>query len=146
MRRHIDHIKDAVYERNYVYNFHYHVIWTTKYRHPVFTTPALVDEMKMILVASATSADTEIEEMEVMSDHVHLLVSFKPKYAPTEVVKIIKGLSAKRFFEAHPEIKSQKFWGGHLWSNSYYMSTLGDMSKEVVEQYIRNQYKGAEKK
>ena len=40
----------------------------------------------------------------------------------------------------HPEIRDQKFWGGHLWSHSYFMSTLGDMSREVVEKNIRNQY------
>ncbi|MCB4716315.1 hypothetical protein DVS31_08750, partial [Limosilactobacillus fermentum] len=39
----------------------------------------------------------------------------------------------------HPEIRQSQYWGGHLWSPSYYMSTLGNMSKEVVEQYINNQ-------
>ncbi|WP_235805917.1 IS200/IS605 family transposase, partial [Levilactobacillus koreensis] len=74
-------------------------------------------------------------------DHVHLLLSFKPKYAPTNVVKAFKGGSARLFFELHPEIKAQQFWGGHLWSPSYFMSTLGDMSRQNVENYIANQRK-----
>ena len=78
--------------------------------------------------------------MEVMPDHVHLLISFKPKYAPSSIVKSFKGHSAKQFFKNHPDIKNDKFWGGHLWSHSYYMSTLGNMSKETVEHYIQNQY------
>ena len=133
-------LSDAIYERNYVYNFHYHLIWTTKYRHPVFTTIALVEEMKGILRSLAVQMEVTIEEMEVMDDHVHLLLSFKPKYAPTNIVKNFEGSSARIFFQRHPEIKAAQFWGGHLWSHSYYMSTLGNMSKATVEKYIQSQY------
>jgi putative transposase len=142
MRRHIDRIDGARYERGYVYNFHFHLIWVTKYRNDIFTTPELVLEMKEILQHIADLGDITIETMEVMPDHVHLLVSFKPKYAPTDVVKNLKGTSARLFFKAHPEIKKARMWGGKLWSNSYYMSTLGNMSKDVVERYIQNQYRG----
>ncbi len=141
MRRKIERIKDAVYERGYVYNFHFHLIWVTKYRCPAFTTPELMQDMKDILAKIAGLNDITIETMEVMPDHVHLLISFKPKYAPTNVVKALKGGSARLFFEKHPDIKTWKFWNGHLWSSSYYMSTLGNMSKEMVEKYIQNQYK-----
>ncbi len=135
-----ERIDGAIYERNYVYNFHYHLIWVTKYRKEVFTTPALVQEMKDILLQQAQVSDITIEEMEVMPDHIHLMVSCKPKMAPSTVVKCLKGHSAKLFFKNHPEIRDHAFWGGHLWSHSYYMSTLGNMSKDVVERYIRNQY------
>lgn len=135
-----ERVPDAIYERNYVYNFHFHLIWVTKYRNPAFTTPELVCDMKSILSKLAADKEISIEEMEVMPDHIHMLISFKPKYAPSDIVKYLKGHSAKQFFEKHPEIRDYEFWGGHLWSHSYYMSTLGNMSKEVVEQYIRNQY------
>lgn len=133
------HLDEAISERNYVYNFHFHLIWVTKYRHPAFTTPQLIKDMQVILQRIANLNEVIIERMEVMPDHVHLLISFKPKYAPTNIVKAFKGGSARLFFEKHPEIKAQKFWGGHLWSHSYYMSTLGNTSKEVVEHYIDNQ-------
>lgn len=136
-------LDDAIYERNYVYNFHFHLIWVTKYRNAAFTTPQLVSDMKTILHRIAELNEVTIEQMEVMPDHVHMLISFKPKYAPTNIVKAFKGGSARMFFEKHPEIKQQKFWDGHLWSPSYYMSTLGNMSKEVVEKYINNQRKNA---
>ena len=105
----------------------------------MFTTPELTDEMKDILWNLSAKIDVLIKEMEVMPDHVHLLVSFKPKYALTDVVKALKGHSARQFFANHPEIRDAKLWNGHLWSHSYYMRTLGNMSKEVVTQYIRNQ-------
>ncbi|GEO69284.1 IS200/IS605 family transposase [Levilactobacillus acidifarinae] len=129
----------AIYERNYVYNFHFHLIWVTKSRQPVFTTPALTADMQIILKRIAMLNEVTIEQVEIMPDHIHLLISFKPKYAPTNMVKAFKGGSARMFFEKHPEIKAQKFWGGHLWSHSYYMSTLGNLSKETVEKYIANQ-------
>ena len=135
-----ERVEGAVYERNYVYNFHYHLIWVTKYRKQVFTTDVLVNEMKQILEELAEEKEIVIEEMEVMPEHVHLLLSFKPKHAPSDIVKYMKGHSAKRFFQSHPEIRDHAFWGGHLWSHSYYMSTLGNMSREVVEKYIRTQY------
>ncbi len=141
MKRHIDHIEGAIYERGYVYNFHYHVIWVTKYRNPIFTTPELVQEMKAILLHVAEVGDITIETMEVMPDHVHLLVSCKPKHAPTSIVKTLKGTSARLFFKTHADIKGNNMWGGKLWSNSYYISTLGNMSKDVVERYVQNQYK-----
>jgi putative transposase len=132
-------VAGAIYTQTYVYNFHFHLIWTTKYRHKTFVTPELVNDMKDILQRIADLNEIVIETMEVMPDHVHMLLNFKPKMAPTNVVKALKGGSARLFFEQHPEIKRDKFWGGHLWTRSYYMSTLGDMSKEVVERYINAQ-------
>ena len=137
----INKIKNAHYERGYVYNFHYHLIWCTKYRNKVFSTPELVNDMKELLVYIAELNEVTIETMEVMPDHVHMLLSFKPKKCPTDIVKAFKGGSARMFLEKHPEIKKKYYWGtAHLWSNSYYMSTLGNMSKDIVEKYINTQY------
>ena len=135
-----ERIPGAVYERNYVYNFHYHLVWAKKYRKALFTTEALVNEMKGILNELADFKEIRIESMEVMPDQIHLLLSFKPKHAPSSIVKYLKGHSAKLFFQNHPEIREHELWGGHLWSHSYYMSTVGNMSKEVVEKYIEEQY------
>lgn len=132
-------IKDAVYTRRYIYNFHYHLIWVTKYRHKIFVTDQLSEEMKQILSSIAKDNNIVIEKMEVMPDHVHVLISFPPSKAPASVIKALKGRSAYIFLKRHPEIKQSQYWGGHLWSPSYYMSTLGNMSKEVVEKYINDQ-------
>ena len=142
MKRHIDKIPEAHYERGYVYNLHFHIIWVTKYRNPCFITDELVQEMKQILLTIAEQAEFEIEEIEVMPEHVHLLISFKPKFSITDVIKFLKGHSARIFFLNHPEIKKNSFWGGKLWSPSYYVGSVGNMSKETVRQYILNQYDG----
>ena len=129
----------TVYTRRYVYNFHYHLIWVTKYRHKTFSDDQLSNEMKDILYQVAKDNNIIIERMEIMPDHVHVLISFPPSKAPTSAIKALKGRSAFIFLKHHPEIRQSQCWGGHLWSSSYYMSTLGNMSKEVVEKYIANQ-------
>ena len=98
--------------------------------------------MKNILLDIAVQADIIIQEIEIMPEHVHILCSFKPKYSITDIVKNLKGSSARIFLSKHPEIKNSKFWGNKLWSPSYYVGTVGNMSKETVRQYILNQYDG----
>lgn len=132
-------MSEAIQERGYLYNFHFHLVWVTKYRHETFNTPELVEEMEGFIKDAAKERDITIESLEVMPDHVHMLISFKPKLSATTVVKNLKGISARRFLLKHPDIQQEKFWGGNLWSRSYYMSTLGDMSKKTVENYINNQ-------
>lgn len=126
------------HERTNVYDFNFHLVWVTKYRKEIFTTGAKRDSMKKILQAIAKKNNVEIENMEVMPDHIHMMISFAPKYTPSSIVKAFKGGSAKQWFIKYPETKSQ-LWGGHLWASSFFMSTLGNVSKEIVSQYIDSQ-------
>nr|WP_319996689.1 IS200/IS605 family transposase [Limosilactobacillus mucosae] len=81
-----------------------------------------------------------MEKMEVVPDHVHMLISFKPKYSATNIVKALKGAAREySYVIIQKSSKGNTGGGGHLWSRSYYMGTLGNMSKEVVERYIANQ-------
>ena len=131
-------IEDAVYERGYVYNFNFHLIWCTKYRQPAFTTPELVQEMKDILMEQAKLSGITVKTMEVMPDHIHLLADCKPQLRLSDAIKILKGNTARWLFMAHPEIK-QQLWGGHLWNPSYFVATVSDRSREQVMQYINSQ-------
>jgi len=140
-----DKIKDAGYEKHYVYNAHYHLIWCTKYRNQIFTDTALAQEMKDILLETAELNEIKIEKIEVMPEHVHLLISFKPSKSGSSVVKALKGRSGRMFFKNHPEIKQSRMWGAHLWSPSYYFGTVGSMSKETIEKYINDQIYNAVK-
>ncbi|MFW3455085.1 IS200/IS605 family transposase, partial [Aerococcus viridans] len=65
-------------------------------------------------------------------------ISFNPKHAASSIVKTLKGKSARLWFKAYPETKTM-LWGGHLWTPSYFMATVGSMSKETVKKYIENQ-------
>lgn len=124
--------------RTNVYNFNFHLVWVTKYRHEVFNDSEKQDAMKEMLASICVEHDITVQELVVRPDHIHMLISFNPKHAPSSIVKTLKGKSARLWFKAYPETKAT-LWGGHLWSPSYFMSTVGNMSKETVEKYIQNQ-------
>lgn len=84
-----DKIKDAGYEKHYVYNTHYHLIWCTKYRNQIFTNTNLAEKMRKILLQIAEDNQIKIEKMEIMPEHVHLLVSFKPSKSGSSVLNDI---------------------------------------------------------
>ena len=124
--------------RGYVYKLEYHLIWTMKYRHQVLMD-SVADELKVILQDIADQNGLEIVSMEVMPDHVHLLLGATPQHAIPDFVKALKGASARRMFAAFPELK-EKLWGGHLWNPSYCILTVSENTKQQVQQYIESQH------
>ena len=125
------------YGRGYVYSLQYHIVWCTKYRREVLTAGA--DEYcKKLLSELAGKYSFRILAVEVMPDHIHILIDAKPQFYISDMVKIMKGSLARRLFLRYPEIK-KKLWGGHLWNPSYCVVTVSDRSREQVEQYIESQ-------
>ena len=124
--------------RTNVYDFNFHLVWVTKYRKEIFTTIEKQNAMQDMLTHICDEHDIVIQSLQVMPDHIHMLISFNPKHAASNIVKTLKGKSARRWFKAYPETKAM-LWGGHLWTPSYFMSTVGSMSKETVKKYIENQ-------
>ena len=76
--------------------------------------------------------DIEIVELEVPVDNIHMVVRTEPKIAPSYVMQVIKNISAREFFRMHPEIKRQYFWGGKLWTQSYFVETIGNATEDVI--------------
>ncbi len=129
--------KDVTYGRGYVYSLQYHIVWATKYRKPVFIGEIETD-VKQYLSDTLKSLDMSIIAMEVMPDHIHLLVDCKPQLRLSDAIKILKGNTARWLFLKHPEIKAQ-LWGGHLWNPSYFVATVSDRSLEQVKNYVSTQ-------
>ncbi len=72
-------------------------------------------------------------------DHVHFLIQSVPKYSPTQIVRILKSITAREVFAKCPEVK-KKFWGGEFWSDGFYVVTVSEHGNEnVVANYVRNQ-------
>ena len=134
-----------VSKRTSVTDFNFHLVLVTKYRKEVFTTPEKHDSMVAILRRIAENKEVTISHLEVMPDHVHMMISFPPKLAPSDVVKSLKGTSAREWFKLYPETK-EELWRGHLWTGSFFMSTVGNVSKEIVAEYIENQIQKSIKK
>jgi len=76
--------------------------------------------------------------MEVMPDHIHVFISAPPFEAPTDIVKVLKGVTARRLFMEFPDLK-KKLWKGSVWSPSYYVGTAGHVSAETIKRYIEEQ-------
>lgn len=123
--------------RGYVYAIEYHIVWCVKYRHGVLSG-RIADTLKELLNAIADEYGFGIEALEVMPDHVHVLVSATPQQSIPTIVKMLKGISARRMFQRHPELKAQ-LWGGHLWNPSYFVSTVGETNEAQVRSYIEEQ-------
>ncbi len=129
--------EDVTHGRGYVYSLQYHIVWCTKYRKRLFVS-GLEEEVKEHLRETAADLQADIIAMEVMPDHIHLLLDCKPQFRPSDAIKIFKGNTARWMFLAHPELKKQ-LWGGHMWNPSYFIATVSDRSLEQVERYIREQ-------
>jgi transposase IS200-family protein len=125
--------------RTAVYDFHFHLVFVTKYRKAIFDTKEKQEELKTLLSSFAEKNGSTIENVEVMSDHVHLVLSFPPKFAPSSIVKSFKGAAAREWFRLHPEDK-EKLYKGHLWSPSFFMRTVGVVSRETVMEYVKKQH------
>ena len=128
---------ELTYGRGYVYSLQYHRVWCTKYRKQILTG-GIDDEVKQMLQEIAEQYQFQILAMEVMPDHIHLLLNCKPQFLISDMIKIMKGNLARRLFLDHPELK-KSLWGGHLWNPSYCAVTVSERSYEQVTSYINSQ-------
>jgi putative transposase len=125
--------------RHAVYDLKYHFVWVPKYR-KLLLTGAIGKRLKEIFQEVAERYEFEIDTMEVMEDHVHLFLVVPPRYAPSEVVNILKSVSAKVLFKEFPALKKE-LWGGELWSDGYFVRSVGDkVTAEVIRRYIKHQH------
>ena len=118
-----------------VYNVCYHIIWCPKYRRKVLEGDVKI-RLKELLHEKAEELEIEIEEMEVMPDHLHLFVNATPALAPHHIVQQFKGLTSRRLREEFPSLKSRL---PSLWTRSYYIETIGHISEDTIRQYIKDQ-------
>jgi putative transposase len=114
----------------------YHIVWIPKYRKKKLFGD-LRRELGPVLRELARQRESEIEEGQMMSDHVHILISIPPKYSVSQVVGYIKGKSAIHIARTHMG-RQRNFTGEHFWARGYYVSTVG-LDESVVRQHIQNQ-------
>jgi putative transposase len=118
-----------------VYDTKYHLVWIPKYRKEIFSE-AYANRLKEIFCEISEHYEFEIDTMEVVSDHVHIFLSAPPRYSPARIVNILKGASSRKMFCEFPELK-RHLWGGELWSDGYFVRTVGDkVTTEVIRRYI----------
>ena len=102
--------------------------------------------MKLIIWKIAYDYNIEIVELEIPADHIHMVVRSEPKMTPSDIMQVIKSISAREFFRRYPDIKRAYFWGGKLWTQSYFVETIGNANEEVIRKYVQDQLKDMNKK
>ena len=118
----------------------YHFVCPAKYRREVFTEQ-VENRLKEICQGIGERYEIYIHELGTDEDHVHFLIQSVPTYSPTQIITIVKSITAKLIFKNHPEVK-KKLWGGKFWTSGYYVNTVGQYgSFEVIQKYVKNQGK-----
>jgi REP-associated tyrosine transposase len=124
--------------RHAVYDLKYHFVWTPKYRKQLLKGD-VAEFMETTLRRIAEEYEWEIDELAVQADHVHVFMHVAPRYAPAQVVQIMKSISAREAFEAFPQLRKQ-LWAGEFWGAGYFVRSVGDaVTAEVIRNYIRYQ-------
>ena len=122
-----------------VSNLVYHFVCPAKYRRVVFDT-SVEESLRQICEGIELRYEwIEFLEIGTDKDHVHFLIQSVPDRSPSEIIRTVKSVIARRIFAEHPEIK-KKLWGGELWTDGYFVSTVGKNTTEnVVRDYVKNQ-------
>ena len=120
---------------NVVYSCKYHVVWCPKYRRKVLVENIALS-LKTIIKQTLTEKQAELLELEVMPDHVHLLVEVDPQFGIHKLIKLVKGRSSRLLRQEFPPLRKRL---PTLWTNSYFVSTVGGAPLAVIKQYIEDQ-------
>jgi putative transposase len=112
------------------------LVWCPKYRKKIFEQREVRERTVQLIREISDDYGFDLIEMEIAIEHVHILLSFPPRYSIGDVVRIIKSISARQLFREFPILK-RKLWSGELWEDGYFVRTVGDrMTREVIEKYI----------
>lgn len=124
--------------RGYVYSIQYHIVWCVKYRHKV-----LIGEVERklheILNKIASDNNFTIKELNGEEDHIHMLIECTPQHYIPDILKALKGVSARLLMKEYGDTLKKKLWGGHLWNPSYFVATVSENTEQQIKEYIQKQ-------
>lgn len=123
--------------RGHVYSIQYHIVWCVKYKHKILEGN-IESTLKDLIYNIALENGFTILEFNANIDHVHLLIDCSPQHYIPNIIKALKGVSARLLLKQYPELKKQ-LWGGHLWNPSYFVATVSESTEEQIRNYIQSQ-------
>lgn len=126
------------YGRGYVYALEYHVVWCVKYRRKIIT-PEIEKDLISILYHIADENNFDILEINTDLDHIHLLISCKPQHYIPNIIKAMKGVSARLLMKKYGNELKDKLYKGHLWNPSYFIATVSENTEKQIKEYIQKQ-------
>ena len=120
---------------NIVYSCKYHVVWCPKYRRKVLVD-GVDSRLKELIIQICQEIQVDIIEMEIMPDHLHLLIEVDPQFGIHKAIKLIKGRTSRILRQEFPYLTTKL---PTLWTNSYFVSTVGGAPLEKIKEYVANQ-------
>ena len=121
------------------FDIKYHFVWTTKYRKAVLTGQVAL-RLREVIREICRTHEIEILQGHVSRDHVHILVSAPPNMSASTIMQYVKGKSSRKLMMEFRHLNRQ-FWGRHMWARGYFVATSGNVTDEVIAEYIRLQGK-----
>ena len=112
-------------------------MWITKYRKKVMVG-LVAERVRELIRQICKEHDVEIIKGHVSKDHVHMFVSVSPHLAISKLIQYLKGKSSYKLLQENKQL-SKEFWGRHLWGRGYFVATSGNVTDEVIMEYIKNQ-------
>jgi putative transposase len=119
----------------------YHLIVTVKYRQKVFLSDEIISDLKTITERISQTFDVKIVEQECGDDHIHILFRCKPTLDITKYINILKGHSSRELRKKYQDFLKDKLWGDNFWSPSYFLATSGNVTIDILKNYIEGQRK-----
>ena len=119
-----------------VYYHRYHVVWSTKYRYDVLRGELRL-RIREIIRQVCRELNVEIIKGVLSTDHVHMFIAVPPKYSISQVIQRMKGRSSYRIQQEFPEIR-KRYWGCRFWAKGYFSTTSGNITDDVILQYLEN--------
>ena len=122
-----------------VFKCDYHIVWVPKYRYRVLKG-AIRDLVDQDIRMLCDWKDCQVIELNVQSDHIHLIVSIPPKLSVSKLMGMLKGKIAIKLFKSYPVLKQKPYWGNHFWARGYFVSTIG-LDEDKIRRYVKYQEK-----
>ena len=119
------------------FSLKYHFVWVTKYRKPILSGPVSIRLRELVREVCRTN-DVEILEGAVSTDHVHVFVSCPPTISPSKLMQYVKGKTSRKLMMEFTHVRKE-CWGRHLWARGYFVASSGNVTDEVIKEYIRLQ-------
>lgn len=119
-----------------LYDLKAHLIWVTKYRYPVLQKDIAL-KLRALIRRICADNDVTIISGAVSPKHVHLLVSYPPNISLSKLVQFMKGTTSRKLQQEFPQL-GKRYWGQHLWARGFFSVSTGNVTTEMIENYIKN--------
>jgi putative transposase len=121
------------------YQIHYHFVTPIKYRKAIFGSLDREQTLQRTCKEIEERYSFIFEKVGIDTNHVHYLVNAAPKFAPSQIIRIIKSITARELFKKHPDLRKE-LWGGELWTDGFYVATVGEGGNlDVIRTYVSRQ-------